>query len=44
VRHTGAAGFFSPAGPFFANFKLPECPAAVVNTPDSSPLLMAPLN
>ena len=44
MRHTGAAGFFSPAGAFFANFKLPECPAAVVNTPDSRPRLMAALN
>ena len=40
----GAAGFFSPAGAFFANFKLPEWPTAVVNTPESSPRLMAALN
>jgi hypothetical protein len=44
MRHTATTGFFSPAGAFFANFKLPECPAADVNAPDSSPRLMAALN
>ena len=38
--HT-AAGFFSPAGAFFANFKLPECPCALVKIPFSVPRLMA---
>jgi len=38
------AGFFSPAEGFFANFKEPECPAAVEKTPESRPLLIAALN
>ena len=39
-----AAGFFSPAGAFFANFKEPECPGVVVKTPESNPRLIAALN
>jgi hypothetical protein len=41
---TAAAGFFSPAGAFLANLRLPECPAAVVKVLFSRPLLMAALN
>jgi hypothetical protein len=39
-----AAGFFSPAGAFFANFREPECPGALVKMPFSAPRLMAVLS
>jgi hypothetical protein len=39
-----AAGFFSAAGAFFANFREPECPGAEVKMPFSVPRLMAVLS
>jgi hypothetical protein len=38
------AGFFSPAGAFFANFKEPEWPAVEANIPFAVPRLIAALN